>query len=377
MDVIHNIKIPSVHIGSVDPTTDTSLAPSGEGGQPTPITYLTQWKIVGNSEVHDNEIWSCGEPRTYNITLYDSTKELLDGFLPQSGSYPTTNSGYPNAKYYVFNVKAGYVVRTQGFTNGHIRMRLIDNNAVISDISRQNDEYYNSTWDAFYGNTGNITFKKNCQVGLMFLNTPSLPIEDGSVLASYFRYHILVQPLGGSIADIVLDAPLRKFNDVADTIEFPSGTEGKALVTRNLCSVDLGDLDWIYRNDVGSGIFAVELLDRAYNEKEQILIPQPYTFIGTVDSVQSFRVTAKNMNAALYYNTAPQYSMYRYLYIRNNNYTNSNDFKLSVTGLYIIYELATPTTELVDAPQIQEADSYTCVISQGAKAVEWSSFETE
>lgn len=31
---------------------------------PQPV-YLTQWKIVGNSEVHGNEIWSCGE---YNAT---------------------------------------------------------------------------------------------------------------------------------------------------------------------------------------------------------------------------------------------------------------------------------------------------------------------
>lgn len=78
-----------------------------------PADYLAQWKIVGNSEVHDNEIWSCGE--------------------------------------------------------------------------------YNSA--------------------------------DG-------KYHIFVQPKGGSIVDIALTQPLRKFNSVADTIEYPSGTDGKALLTR-------------------------------------------------------------------------------------------------------------------------------------------------
>ena len=108
------IKIPSVRVGSIVPTSNI-----GTGGAtpvpPIPITYLTKWKIVGNSEVHGNEIWSCGE--------------------------------------------------------------------------------YNPT--------------------------------DG-------KYHILVQPLGGSIADIALAEPLRKVNDVADIIEFPSDTEGKALVTRNL-----------------------------------------------------------------------------------------------------------------------------------------------
>ena len=44
---------------------------------------------------------------------------------------------------------------------------------------------------------------------------------------------------------------------------------------------------------------------------------------------------------------------------------------------HFIAELKTPTTELVDAPQITEAESYSMVISQGGKAVSWSSFETE
>ena len=51
-------------------------------------------------------------------------------------------------------------------------------------------------------------------------------------------------------------------------------------------------------------------------------------------------------------------------------------YKESVSGIEILVPLTTPTIELVDAPQIAEAESYTCVISQGAKAVEWSSFET-
>jgi hypothetical protein len=52
-------------------------------------------------------------------------------------------------------------------------------------------------------------------------------------------------------------------------------------------------------------------------------------------------------------------------------------YKEDVIGVEILVPLTTPTTELVDAPQIEEADSYSCVISPGGKAVEWSSFETE
>lgn len=52
-------------------------------------------------------------------------------------------------------------------------------------------------------------------------------------------------------------------------------------------------------------------------------------------------------------------------------------YKEDVIGVEILVPLTTPTTELVDAPQIQEADSYTCVTIPGSKALSWSSFEIE
>jgi hypothetical protein len=68
------------------------------------------------------------------------------------------------------------------------------------------------------------------------------------------------------------------------------------------------------------------------------------------------------------------------IFVYDPDYNQSDSvtaFTSHVNGNEVILELATPTTELVDAPQIQEADSYSMVISQGGKAVEWSSFETE
>lgn len=62
-------------------------------------------------------------------------------------------------------------------------------------------------------------------------------------------------------------------------------------------------------------------------------------------------------------------------------YYTLDDFKSYMNNLgfkWIVYYIfATPTTELVNAPQIEEAESYTCEISQGGKAISWSSFTTE
>ena len=238
------IKIPSVRVGSIDPISNI-----GTGGAipapPTPIAYLTQWKIVGNSEVHGNEIWSCGE--------------------------------------------------------------------------------YNAT--------------------------------DG-------KYHILVQPLGGSIADIALDAPLRKVNDVADTIEFPSNTEGKALVTRNIGKVKWDDVSlfkgtspvvYFSINDTGGKIASNNILSAVY---------PTYGYNVSISNFNGFGIGGHSSQHILRIVNGAMSDM------------TAEQFKAANADVDIIFELATPTTELVDAPQIEEAESYSMVISQGAKAVEWSSFTT-
>ena len=228
------------------------------------FTYLTQWKIVGNSEVHDNEIWSCGE--------------------------------------------------------------------------------YNAT--------------------------------DG-------KYHILVQPLGGSIADIALTEPLRKVNDVADTIEFPSDTEGKALVTRSLKSVDMGTIEWFMYNSnrtQSDGIYCIygsltnsKQVSQNDNSRGQNILTPRYT---SVPFNNTYNISPSN-NKSISYGYSSTYN--KVIRIQDSDYNqldSTTAFKTAVRGVELIYELETPTTELVDAPQIKEADSYSMVISQGGKAVEWSSFET-
>lgn len=226
-------------MGSIVPTSNI-----GTGGAtpapPTPIIYLTQWKMMGNSEVHGQEIWSCGE------------YSAVDG-----------------------------------------------------------------------------------------------------------KYHILVQPQGGNIVDIALDEPLRKVNDVADTIEF---ADGVATVTRNIVSVDMGRINYTYRDDFANPVFQAGINDRA---------------VGRTNVLSSLYVVSTVSAPADLHNmeTMGHWSV-SLVYFRNDAYTDSATFKKAMSGVELIYELATPTTEVIPVPQIEEADGYTCVISQGAKAVSWSSFET-
>lgn len=220
------------------------------GVQPTPITYLTQWKIVGNSEVHGSEIWSCGE--------------------------------------------------------------------------------YNAT--------------------------------DG-------KYHILVQPQGGSIADIALTEPLRKVNDVADSIEFPSNTDGKALVTRAFGGVWIKDITNVTRTSTTvENVYRFKIISYAKGTSDQDTIANILC--------NKYSTTTGNLVYTAHTGIASYTSGNIYIYDADHN-TTVEDFINANLDTEVIYELVTPTTELVDAPQIEEAESYTCVISQGGKAVSWSSFETD
>ena len=221
-----------------------------------PVTYLTQWVIVGNSEVHGQEIWSCGE--------------------------------------------------------------------------------YNAT--------------------------------DG-------KWHILVQPLGGSIADIALTEPLRKVDDEADTIEFPSNAEGKALVTRNIANYLLSSTpNWLRwttsvsekRRYVSSNNPLADATLPPNNNTAAVGLCSIYNIISVSSAYSTTMGISVELNGKI--------SVYDVDYAENE----TNDaFVEHIQGAELLYQLATPTTELVDAPQIAEAESYTMVISQGAKAVEWSSFSTD
>jgi hypothetical protein len=212
-----------------------------------PVIYLTQWKIVGNSEVHGQEIWSCGE--------------------------------------------------------------------------------YNAT--------------------------------DG-------KWHILVQPLGGSIADIALNEPLRKVNNVADIIEFPSNTEGKALVTRPFAELSVAGNVLGYRDTNRENECRWNLRGSAKGTHYQTI---GNIICSNYNSLTSLQTYARNTGIAIESNGGIVLFDKTY-----NQQTDKEALEAANANTKYIFELATPTTELVDAPQIEEAESYTCVISPDGKAVSWSEF---
>lgn len=178
------------------------------------------------------------------------------------------------------------------------------------------------------------------------------------------KYHVKISN-GVDVFDIALDEPLRKVNDIADTIYFPSNADGKALVTRNLRIVDWSD---VRVNKGSSPVTYFVLYDSGIKIATNNILSAIYPTYNYNESTANFGgfgiaghgtgATIRIVNDAMSDMTAEQ-------------------FKAANTDVEIIYELATPTTELVDAPQIEEAESYTCVTIPGSKALGWSGFEIE
>lgn len=268
--------------------------------------------------------------------------------------------------------------------------------------------------------------------------------------------------------------PLRKANDVADTIEFPSGTEGYAVVTRNVESKTVSAY-----NDADGNQVATTLPDDTILHIQNLYSYTQISSVGVVPNNISqrsaeIRITSISganypglsmpLQSGKYYSSClfkNEYTKPNVIYSNSGNssivsssdyqkisslksgvtafrysalnhptvweagnvfffkdinifdidamfadctdlkpasntafetlfpnlgYIDKTDtaidvivkdgklYKEDVTGIEILVPLATPTTELVDAPQIEEAESYTCIISQGGKAVSWSSF---
>lgn len=448
-------------MGSIVPTSNI-----GTGGAtpvpPTPITYLTKWKIVGNSEVHtdeyltqwkvsgnsvvdNNAILSCGDlgqDGKYHVKIsngIDVFDIALDAPLRKVDSVADKIEFANNTAVITRNIATYLLSSTPNWvrwtTSVSEKRRYVSSNNPLTDavlppnnntaavglcsiynIISVNSAYNTNVgisvesngkigvYDADYAeNETNDAFVEHIQgVELLYqLATPTTELVDVSLFPvsptdtytsanvvpySAFehtenkeiwscgeynpidgKYHILVQPLGGSIVDIALTEPLRKVNNVADTIEFPSNTEGKALVTRKFYQETIIEYLWLFSSSTHrmycriTGIKVAPTSDTAAN----ILFPTYPTLTDNQTKTRQYGVSVQTNNAVCFY---------------DENYQDSSmidAFKTHISELELLYELNTPTTELIDAPQIEEADSYSMVISQGGKAVEWSDFETD
>lgn len=114
--------------------------------------------------------------------------------------------------------------------------------------------------------------------------------------------------------------------------------ESDGTVTRRYGIVDLGSLNWVYVSDhsifysdvISNMIYTTEVTDR---NKGIISSKYPVSSVINLNSSMIDKSMLNNMGR---------------IYIRDTGYSDGTTFKAAMSGVYLIYELATPTTETAD-----------------------------
>lgn len=161
--------------------------------------------IVCNNGVltlQDNELQVIGTQEKIQIDGANifNKNNLLDGFLPASGNYPTTNPSYPNSKYTLIPLKTGQSISMKQFNfNNTGRLRCIYDNQVIGNILAIPNDYYTATASGSAGFVDNtITAKKDIIIGVLnYTNNTgindSLMIVYGSTIPTTYEPYITPQ----------------------------------------------------------------------------------------------------------------------------------------------------------------------------------------
>lgn len=189
-----------------------------------------------------------------------------------------------------------------------------------------------------------IKFKTASTYGTTYKNDICINLSDPARNGQYEPYHKTTYPLTPTELRGVpkLDA---NNNIYADGDEYASDGD----VTRKYDIVDLGTLNW-------SGTTST-----FYTSSNSIGLKRPNDSNGKTafkGICSKYRIASyvegvgNNGDKSIYTTWASSSSSY--LYIRDSSYSNAEDFKAAMSGVYLVYEKATPTTETLtpfDYPQ--------------------------
>ena len=134
----------------------------------------------------------------------------------------------------------------------------------------------------------------------------------------------------------------------------PNGT-----VTRKYGIVDLGTLTWERKQHAGTGnyYFQSSAIGDAKGDAPSLSVCSKYRMLTNT----SYLADLNNYDG---------FTVYKSAYIRDDAYTDAATFKTAMSGVYLVYELATPTTEQADPyQQVQLVDDFGTeeyVLSSGA-----------
>lgn len=200
-----------------------------------------------------------------------------------------------------------------------------------------------------------INVSQKCDVGIYCSSNydiSELQIEKGSSASSYEPY---IKSNAMLTEESIRTAELQALGWCVPS-EMPiKNSFAGGVLTQRVGRVDLGSLSWLYNHGGTYAFFSTEQIPNLNHANDlKILFCSRYLVENSVGDLYYGRADK------IMVGTSSAISSRVRLYIRDTSYDNDNDFKNSLKGVYIYYELDTPITHnITDMPSIQEqANNY-------------------
>lgn len=174
-----------------------------------------------------------------------------------------------------------------------------------------------------------FTLKRDCIITICGKSTEitNCMINIGETTQPYVPYV-------GKIGQITLpNAPitLNGVNDIHDLLTFEEQQDGtyNAILTRKIGVVDLGSLNWTYDTSFSASLSHTT---KGTGNYSNLLCAKYFTRKNGSSFASDKCIYSANAN---------------YIRIEDSSYTDATTFKSSLNGVYLYYELTTPTTETI------------------------------
>lgn len=304
---------------------------------------FTYDKNISNIKVSNQ---SANYPISLGVENLWDTSKLQSGFLNQSGSYPTTNPSYPNARYRLVYLYKGQSITTYKSTlYGDFRIRYIDvdTNLIVGTIAVGDNNGYASSNVTYQGsfNNGTITALKDVILGLFDFS--------GNLAEATITYGTKIQ----TITDNPIE--LCKIGDYQDSIVKDNG---KWYLNKQIGKVVLNGSENWFQNGTYPNVYGIDnFLTDATTTETRPMLSDYFTYGGLINSGSG----SVAINKFYQWINMPKRLILGY------NSTSLADFKtwMGNNNVEVIYPLATPTyTEITDSTlisqleAIKEAESY-------------------
>lgn len=279
--------------------TGTDLTLSTAAGN---INALT---VYGKSEVVDGAIVSAGEGGS--IEVQTSGKNLFGG-------------NYNEIYQILIPANTTFTISTSKPQSGEYpRIRAYDKSETIIDYwninNERNSRYYRTftlSYDVYY-------------VQIYSTTVSDIQLEFNTTMTAY-------EPYNGTMAVFETGTPLYGVSDTVRDVMQWDGSSGE--VTNNCNVLNMGGLNW---NKTNSGIMYSQPITNIKRPPDRNTLPNIVNPIYTPDTDYNMGNLPTNKTIAIG-------NDYR-IYVYDTDYTDTTDFKNAMSGVMLVYELATPTTE--------------------------------